>query len=100
MILLVADTGPLHYLVQIEAEEVLPVLAARVLLPVEVWHELRDSAAATVVRNWAAKPPPWLEICQPSATPALPSQLSVADRACIGLAYETQAMLLMDDRRG
>jgi len=100
MILLVADAGPLHYLVQIGAVEVLPVLAGRVLLPDAVWRELREPAAAAMVREWTASLPPWVEVRQSPTPSGLPPQLSAADQACIGLALKTQAMLLMDDRRG
>ena len=100
MNLLVADAGPLHYLVQVGAADVLPVLAGRVLLADAVWLELREPAAATAVREWAASLPTWVELRQAPTATGLPHQLSVADQACIGLALETQALLLMDDRRG
>jgi predicted nucleic acid-binding protein len=100
MSLLVADAGPLHYLVQIGAVEVMPALAGRVLLPEAVWRELREPAAAPVVREWAASLPPWVELRQSPVATGFSPQLSAADHDCIGLALETQAMLLMDDRRG
>jgi len=100
MTLLVADAGPLHYLVQIGAVAVLPALARRVLVPEAVWRELREPAAASVVREWAACLPPWVELRQFTVATEVSPQLSTADQACIGLALEMQALLLMDDRRG
>ena len=46
----VADTGPLHYLVLIDAIDILPKLFGRVLIPEIVAVELSHSAA----RRYAA----------------------------------------------
>lgn len=62
MILIVADTGPVNYLVQIGCVELLAQLAERVVLPARVLAELRHQKAPEVVRAWAAAPPAWLEV--------------------------------------
>jgi predicted nucleic acid-binding protein len=62
MRLVVADTGPLNYLVLIEAIELLPKLFQRVFAPEAVRAELLDQDAPAVVRAWAAQPPGWLEV--------------------------------------
>ncbi|MCX6873996.1 MAG: hypothetical protein NTW21_09335 [Verrucomicrobia bacterium] len=49
MILLVADTGPLHYLVEIGAVQVLSALVGKVIVPVPVWRELQDPKASATV---------------------------------------------------
>jgi predicted nucleic acid-binding protein len=43
MRLVVADTGPLNYLVLIDAIAVLPTLFAQVLVPATVYDELADA---------------------------------------------------------
>jgi hypothetical protein len=57
MRLVVADTGPLNYLVLIEAIELLPKLFEKVFAPEAVRAELLDQDAPAVVRAWAAQPP-------------------------------------------
>jgi predicted nucleic acid-binding protein len=62
MRLVVADTGPLNYLVLIRQIEVLPALFERVFIPELVRNELQHSGAPTSVRRWIAARPSWLEI--------------------------------------
>lgn len=99
MKLLVADTGPLNYLIQIGSIGVLPGLAVGVIVPVEVLAELRAAEAPEEVRNWAVRPPSWIEVGRPVRPVAVSPEISVADRAAISLAKERNALLLMDDRR-
>lgn len=100
MILLVADTGPLHYLVEIEAVRLLPVLVEKVVVPMPVWRELQSPNAAASVKQWMLHPPDWLEVRE-TPEPAEPAPpLSPADQACLALAAACGAMLLMDDRAG
>ena len=60
--IVVADTGPLHYLVLIGAVDVLAPLYTRVLVPQTVFEELQDSGAPSAVQAWIAQPPKWLEV--------------------------------------
>jgi predicted nucleic acid-binding protein len=57
----VADTGPPHYLVLIDAIDVLPKLFGRVLIPETVAVELGHAATPAAVRAWIDAAPPWLE---------------------------------------
>jgi hypothetical protein len=54
MILVVADTGPLRYLIVIEAIGLLPRLYDRVIIPSEVLAELRHPNAPLAVKTWAS----------------------------------------------
>ena len=67
MILVVADTAPIHYLVIIDAAGVLPRLYDRVVLPKTLLQELLHAHAPAVVRNWSARLPAWIEVreCPP-----------------------------------
>jgi predicted nucleic acid-binding protein len=99
MILILADTGPINYLVQIGCVNVLSELAKTVVLPASVLRELQSEGAPSAVREWAGNLPLWVEIRNTtSLIPAQP-ELSEADREAISLARELQALLLMDDRR-
>jgi predicted nucleic acid-binding protein len=62
MRLVVAHTGPLYYLVLIDTIELLPKLFEKVLTPTAVQTELLHPEAPAVVRAWAARPPPWLDV--------------------------------------
>ena len=54
MILIVADAGPVNYLIQTGHVGVLAVLAGRVVLPVSVRAKLLHRAAPDAVRAWAS----------------------------------------------
>jgi predicted nucleic acid-binding protein len=75
MRLVVADTGPINYLVLIDAIEVLPKLFEQVLVPAAVYDELSHADAPLPVRAFISRVPPWLEI-RPilSATTTQPTQ--------------------------
>jgi predicted nucleic acid-binding protein len=98
----VADTGPLHYLVLIGQIDVLPRLFPGIVISETVRAELGRSATPAVVRAWMSSPPPWLSVVGPSAdVTAMPAALDDGERATIALATAIQAdLLLMDDRAG
>jgi len=52
MRLVVADTGPLNYLLLIEAIDLLPKLFDRVFIPAAVHRELAHPLAPGPVRAW------------------------------------------------
>lgn len=99
MTLIVADTGPLNYLIQIGYIDVLSQLVEVVAIPGEVLVELQASAAPDEVKHWAEKPPRWFEVRTPGKVSEGSPELSSADRAAISLAKELDALLLIDDRR-
>jgi predicted nucleic acid-binding protein len=97
----VADTGPLHYLVLIQASELLPRLFGRVLIPEIVAAELSQPSTPAVVRTWLSGAPVWLERRSVTAAGTFPRRLGAGERAAITLAQTTSAaLLLMDDRAG
>jgi predicted nucleic acid-binding protein len=60
--IVIADTGPINYLVLIGNVGVLPLLFENVILPSAVRAELMDPDAPPSVRNWIHDPPAWLAI--------------------------------------
>ncbi|KAA5608642.1 DUF3368 domain-containing protein [Rhodovastum atsumiense] len=100
--MVVADAGPLHYLVLIGHIEVLPRLFGAVSVPTTVADELRHPNAPDAVRAWAAAPPPWLAVHPDSAEPTEDlRRLDPGERAAIALAHTLGAgLLLIDDRAG
>lgn len=104
MRLVIADTGPLNYLILIGHIDLLPVLFEKVVLPDAVQGELASGKAPVVVRNWIANLPAWLEVRDAPLSQAEDDSLEGIDageRAAIQLAASLNAdLLLMDDRKG
>jgi len=100
--IVVADTGPLRYLVLIDAVDLLPRMFGRVLIPEAVRFELNRTRTPVAVREWLSASPAWLE---PHPTPPLAALslrgLGDGERAAIALAQAVGAsLILMDDRAG
>jgi predicted nucleic acid-binding protein len=99
--IVVADTGPVIYLVLIEAVDVLKPLYSRVLLPQTVAAELQGAGALEPVRTWIAQPPEWCEIRPDPPPDASLEFLDPGERAAIALALSIDATrLLIDDWEG
>jgi predicted nucleic acid-binding protein len=99
----IADTGPIHYLILIGHTEVLQVLFDRVAIPTAVRNELAASQAPDPVRMWIESPPAWLDVLSPPNLPPIvtPPSLDEGERAAIVLAASLRAdLLVMDDRQG
>jgi predicted nucleic acid-binding protein len=104
MRLVVADTGPINYLVLIDAIEVLPKLFEQVLVPAAVYDELSHADAPPPVRAFILRVPAWLEI-RPNpdrgGENANDPGLDEGEWAAIALATSIGAdLILMDDRAG
>lgn len=102
--LVVADTGPLNYLVLIEAVDLLPKLFEQILVPQAVFDELAHLEAPVSVQTFVANRPSWLEV---RPNPSLIDDdehgaiLDDGERAAIALATSIGAgLVLMDDRAG
>jgi len=104
MRLVVADTGPINYLVLIGVIEVLPRLFEQILVPAAVCDELSHSDAPQPVRAFMSQVPAWLEM-RPNpdlgSDNATDAALDEGERAAIALATSIGAdLILMDDRAG
>ena len=71
--IVVCDMGPLHYLVLVGAEHVLPQIFGRVLTPRAVLAEMSHPDTPVAVRGWAAAPPQWLEVKEPTCVEDIPA---------------------------
>jgi predicted nucleic acid-binding protein len=100
--LVIADASPLHYLILIEASDILPALFGRILIPQTVAEELQHAQTPAAVRLWVATPPAWLEIRDVGAVrDTTLSRLDPGERDAIALAQALQAdLLLMDEWEG
>jgi predicted nucleic acid-binding protein len=103
MILVVADTTPLRYLVEIGYEHLLPRLFTKVWIPGTVLSELQRERTPGIVRKWAEQLPYWIEVREMAGRPA-GHELVGLDRGeweAIQLAKEIKAnLLLIDERAG
>jgi len=99
--IVVADAGPVHYLVLIDAVDALQPLYDRILVPQTVAGELGAANAPATVRAWIAQPPAWCEIRpDPPFDPAL-RFLDAGESAAITLAFSVNAdRLLIDEQAG
>jgi len=104
MRLVVADTGPLNYLLLIEAIDILPKLFETILVPAAVHDELAHADAPAAIRAWLAQVPAWLEVRpnpDSNANNSAGTALDEGERAAIALAVAIGAdLILMDDRAG
>lgn len=100
--IVVADTSPINYLIQIDADHLLPRLYGRIVIPSAVMQELRDSRAPGIVRQWLSRLPKWAEVRLPSADPdAELLRLDGGEREAIQLSQELEAdLLLIDEHSG
>ena len=99
--IVVADTTPLNYLIQMRLDSLLEELYGAVYLPQGVVDEMRHVVAPDMVRRWAANLPRWITVAKaiPTSDPDL-LKLHRGEREAIALATELHAeLLLADDQR-
>jgi predicted nucleic acid-binding protein len=100
--IVIADTGPINYLILNDEIEVLPALYGRVAVPTSVCEELGRARTPEPVRAWIDHPPSWLEILSPTRSPDVElGRLDIGERDAILLAEELRAdQLIIDEIRG
>lgn len=100
--IVVSDTGPLRYLVELQAIDLLPQLygpGALVTTP-EVIRELCLPHFPSAVRQWASALPAWLRVESPHHLHFL-DQLDQGEASALSLAREQSAdLVLIDERDG
>lgn len=95
MRVVIADTGPVNYLVLIGHIDILPALFQRIILPSSVRAELM--AGPLPVRNWVDSPPSWIEVRQaPQIHDPTMEDLDEGESDDIALALELQARFALD----
>lgn len=100
--IVVSDTTPIHYLILIEAIELLPEVFGEIVIPNAVLSELRAVSTPIKIKDYLSELPCWLTVR--STTLILDEQLDEIDpgeREAILLAEELVADgLLIDDLAG
>ena len=85
MQVVIADTGPINYLILIEQIDLLPRLWGKIVFSTIVQAELADRLAPVSVRRWIAAPPDWLRFMSTPETSPVPG-LHKGEIAAIELA--------------
>jgi predicted nucleic acid-binding protein len=100
--IVVADTSPLNYLIQIDCENLLPRIYGRIVVPPGVMRELGHPDAPAAVCRWFNQIPDWVEVSEAPFAPDVDlAYLGLGEREAIQIAQEMHAdLLLIDERQG
>jgi len=97
--IVVSDTTPLRYLIELEAVHLLETLFSRVVIPQEVANELHGANTPPKVKDWMRACPAWLEVRVVDASGYLPVIEIHAGEREAALALELGADgILVDDK--
>jgi predicted nucleic acid-binding protein len=97
--IVVADSGPLHYLILLDQTELLQRLYGQVVVPEAVLRELTVAMAPQPVKDWLSEPPSWLRVesVPPHQLRLVTAELDLGEREAIALAQLLRADLLLID---
>lgn len=100
--IIVSDTTPFRYLIEIGQTALFETLFGRVILPERVFAELQNEKTPQLVRDWMRARPAWLEVKLADITLFTPQRkIDRGEHEAIALALELSAdRLLIDDRNG
>lgn len=97
--IVVADSGPLHYLILLEQTDLLHRFYREVVVPEAVLEELRSGKAPQPVRDWLSNAPSWFRVQSvlPNQLQSITDDLDLGEREAIALAHLLRADLLLID---
>ncbi|ADW70058.1 hypothetical protein [Granulicella tundricola] len=97
--IVVADAGPLRYLIEIDLIAQIPAQYGELYVPGAVLNELSQPITPSSVKLWLAKPPFWFHIVDAAdRTPKIPT-LDLGESEALKLAIKLEAdFLLIDDQ--
>lgn len=92
--IVVADSGPLHYLFLLEHIQLLRHFYGQALVPEPVASELSAAGAPAVVREWITTPPTWVDVrpVSPETVSMISDDLDLGERAATALAETMHAV--------
>lgn len=96
--IVVADSGPLHYLILLDHVGLLLRFYGRVAVPDAVAAELASRGAPAVVRAWIGHPPSWVEVLS-VASEALAAVTTISTRVSDRRSPQAD-LLLIDEAAG
>lgn len=101
MLVVVADTSPIRYLIEIGHISLLPQLFERIYIPSLVYGELGHPSAPAAVQAWVNSLPAWVEVVPVSMSddPAFQA-LDDGEKSALTLGMALRAkLILVDDRK-
>lgn len=98
--IIVSDTTPLRYLIEIRATDILERLFGEVLIPEKVVAELQRPKTPQPVKEWIRARPAWLKVIKADTSIFVPQKrLGDGEHEAFALALEFKAdAVLVDDR--
>jgi len=98
--IVVADSGPLHYLILVGEIDLLRQFYGEVRIPLAVERELSSAGAPTQIVEWIANLPAWVRV-ETTKESLIPSLMGAGEGEAIALAIALPAdLVLVDDRAG
>ena len=99
--IIISDTTPLRYLIEIEEVPILPKLFGKVFIPEKVSEELQDPKTPEAVKGWIQALPEWLEVRRADTTLFIPQKrIGDGEREAFALALALKAAAVLLDDRG
>jgi predicted nucleic acid-binding protein len=98
--IIVSDTTPLRYLIEIDEIYVLEKLFGEVIIPEKVAEELQRPKTPQRVKDWMQARPAWLKVRTADVSLLIPvKKIGDGEREALALALELKAdVVLMDDK--
>ncbi len=98
--IVISDTTPLRYLIEIDQAFILEDLFVSVIIPPAVFAELQRHKTPQQVKDWIAHHPAWLEVRQADLALYTPQKrIGAGEREAFALALQLKAdAVLLDDK--
>lgn len=98
--IIISDTTPLRYLIQIEKVDILEKLFGKIIIPEKVAEELQRAKTPQKVKDLIQSNPAWLEIRKADLSVFTPQKrIDDGEREAFALAIELNAdAVLLDDK--
>jgi predicted nucleic acid-binding protein len=98
--IIVSDTTPLRYLIEIEKVHLLEILFGQILIPEKVAEELQRPKTPQKVKDWMQARPAWLEVRKADLSVFTPQRkINDGEREAFALALVLKAdAVLLDDK--
>jgi predicted nucleic acid-binding protein len=98
--IIVSDTTPLRYLIEIEEVHILETLFGEVIIPEKVAEELQRPKTPQKVKDWMQARPTWLDVRRANTSLFTPiKRIDDGEREAFALALELHAdAVLLDDK--
>jgi predicted nucleic acid-binding protein len=99
--IIVSDTPPIRYLVEIEKAYILQELFGRVIMPKAVYNDMQREKTPQKVREWVVNHPDWLEVRDADTSVFTPrKKIGAGEREAFALAIEIKADAVLTDDYG